>query len=178
MIQGKIQCAFFKIDVFDLSRGYMWSDGSLPLKDGAFPSPCSVWLSFFKNIDLFILFWLPWVCVAGHRLSLVAAGRGSSRLCCSGSSLRCLLFRSLGCRRAGSVVVLHGLSCSTACVIFPDEGSNPCHLHWPVDSYPLCHQASPCMPFYWAAIHLGKPCGFIDSLVHYSPIHSLKRGNS
>ena len=76
------------------------------------------------------------------------------------------------------MVVVPGLSCPTACVIFPDGGSNPCHLHWQVDSHPLCHQASPCMPFYWAAVHLGKPYGFIDSLVHYSPIHSLKHENS
>ena len=31
---------------------------------------------------------------------------------------------------AGSVVVAHGLSCSTACGIFLDQGSNPCPLHW------------------------------------------------
>ena len=24
----------------------------------------------------------------------------------------------------------HGLSCSAACGIFPDQGSNPCPLHW------------------------------------------------
>ena len=24
----------------------------------------------------------------------------------------------------------HGLSCSMACGIFPDQGSNPCPLHW------------------------------------------------
>ena len=35
---------------------------------------------------------------------------------------------------AGSVVVAHGLSCSPACGIFPDQGSNPCPLHWQVDS--------------------------------------------
>ena len=28
-----------------------------------------------------------------------------------------------------SVVVAHGLRCSTACGIFPDQGSNPCPLH-------------------------------------------------
>ena len=27
-----------------------------------------------------------------------------------------------------------GLSCSEACGIFPDQGSNPCPLHWQVDS--------------------------------------------
>ena len=31
---------------------------------------------------------------------------------------------------AGPVVVAHGLSCSAACGIFPDQGSNPCPLHF------------------------------------------------
>ena len=31
---------------------------------------------------------------------------------------------------AGSVVVAHGLSCSVACGIFLDQGSNQCPLHW------------------------------------------------
>ena len=35
---------------------------------------------------------------------------------------------------AGSVVVAHGLCCSTACGIFPDQGSNLCPLHWQADS--------------------------------------------
>uniref|UniRef100_A0A8C6B8Q3 Uncharacterized protein n=1 Tax=Monodon monoceros TaxID=40151 RepID=A0A8C6B8Q3_MONMO len=30
----------------------------------------------------------------------------------------------------GSVVVAQGLSCSAACGIFLDQGSNPCRLHW------------------------------------------------
>ena len=34
-------------------------------------------------------------------------------------------------------------SCSTACGIFPDQGSNPCPLHWQADSQPLHHQGSP-----------------------------------
>ena len=29
-----------------------------------------------------------------------------------------------------------------ACVIFPDQGSNSCPLHWQADSYPLDHQGS------------------------------------
>ena len=37
---------------------------------------------------------------------------------------------------------MHGLSGSTACGIFLDQGSNPCPLHWQVDSYPLSHQGS------------------------------------
>ena len=54
-----------------------------------------------------------------------------------------LLLRSTGSRRAGSVVVAHGPSCSTACGILPDQGSNPCSLHWQADSQPLHHQGSP-----------------------------------
>ena len=50
---------------------------------------------------------------------------------------------STGSRRAGLVVVAHGPSCSAACGIFPDQGSNPCPLHWQADSQPLCHQGNP-----------------------------------
>ena len=32
---------------------------------------------------------------------------------------------------------------SAACGIFPDEGSNPCPLHWQADSQTLRHQGSP-----------------------------------
>ena len=77
-------------------------------------------------------------------LSLVAASWGHSSSRCAGLSLsRPLLLRSTGSRRAGSVVVAHGPSCSAACGIFPDQGSNPCPLHWQADSQPLCHQGSP-----------------------------------
>ena len=40
--------------------------------------------------------------------------------------------RALGAR--ASVVVAHGLSCSLACGIFPDQGLNPCPLHRQADS--------------------------------------------
>ena len=30
----------------------------------------------------------------------------------------------------GSVVLAHRLSCFLACVIFPEQGSNSCPLHW------------------------------------------------
>ena len=36
--------------------------------------------------------------------------------------------------RTGSVVVGYGLTCSLACGIFPDQGSNLCPLHWQVGS--------------------------------------------
>ena len=77
-------------------------------------------------------------------LSLVAASGGHSSSRCAGLSLsRPLLLRSTGSRRAGSVAVAHGPSCSVACGTFPDQGSNPCPLHWQADSQPLRHQGSP-----------------------------------
>ena len=77
-------------------------------------------------------------------LSLVAASGGRSSSRCAGLSLSWpLLLRSTGSRRPGSVVVAHGPSCSAACGIFPDQGSNPCPLHWQADSQPLRHQGSP-----------------------------------
>ena len=78
-------------------------------------------------------------------LSLVAASGGHSSSRCAGLSLSWpLLLQSTSSRHAGSVVVAHGPSCSTACGIFPDQGSNPCSLHWQADSQPLHHQGSPC----------------------------------
>ena len=78
---------------------------------------------------------------------------------CAGSSLRCPGFLQLRpveptlCRRARAshcrgfscfgvwalgmgtlVVVVHRLSCSLACGIFPDQRSNPSPLHWQADS--------------------------------------------
>ena len=98
---------------------------------------------FFKDLLYLFIFWLCWVFVAVRGLSLVAASRGYSLLWCDGFSLRLLLLlQSMGSRRTGfsgcgtraSVVVVHGLSCSMACGIFPDQGSNPCLLHWQADS--------------------------------------------
>ena len=70
------------------------------------------------------------------RASLVVASGGYSSSWCADFSLwwLLLLWRT-GSRCAGSVVVVHGFSCFTACVIFPDQGSNLCPLHWQVDSY-------------------------------------------
>ena len=100
-----------------------------------------IFILFFK-INLFILFiyfWPHWVFIAVHGLSLVAASRGHSSLRYMGFSLQwLLLLRSTGSRcagsvvvarglySAGSVVVVHRLSCSMACGIFPDQGSNLC----------------------------------------------------
>ena len=95
-------------------------------------------------IYLFVYLWLCWVFVSVRGLPLIAASGGHSSSRCAGLSLsQPLLLQSTGSRRAGSVIVAHGPSRSTACGIFPDQGSNPCPLHWQADSQPLRHQGSP-----------------------------------
>ena len=83
---------------------------------------------FLIFIYLFIFYlWLCWVFVSVRGLSLVVASGDHSSSWCAGLSLQWpLLLRSTGSRRAGSVVVAHGPSCSAACGIFPDQGSKPC----------------------------------------------------
>ena len=67
------------------------------------------------------------VCV----IFLVAANGGYSLLPCMGFLLQwLLLLESTGFRHTGSVVVGHGLRCSMADRIFPDQGLNPCPPHW------------------------------------------------
>ena len=108
------------------------------------PSSIACFFFFFLNIYLFYLFWLCWVFVSVRVFSLVAASGGHSSSQCAGLSLsRPPLLGSTGSRRAGSVIGTHGPSRSAACGIFPDQGSNPCPLHWQADSQPLRHQGSP-----------------------------------
>ena len=95
-------------------------------------------------IYLFIYLWLCWVFISVRGLYLVAASGGHSSSRCAGlSPSRSLWPRSTGSRRSGSAIVAHGPSCFAACGIFPDQGSNPCPLHWQADSQPLRHQGSP-----------------------------------
>ena len=86
-----------------------------------------------------------------QQLWLAGSRARAQQLWCTGSRARGLqqlwlaglVGVACGLQSAGSVVVAHGLSCSAACGIFPDQGLNPCPLHWQVDSQPLRHQGSP-----------------------------------
>ena len=121
-----------------------WEQIHLCVITGNPPVTCLSLLFFFFNLFLFIYFWLCWVFVSVRGLSLVAASGGPSSSWCAGLWLsQPLLLRSTGSRSSGSVIVAHGPSCSAACGIFPDQGSNPCPLHWQADSQPLRHQGSP-----------------------------------
>ena len=100
---------------------------------------------FFNLLFIYYFyFWLCWVFISVRGLSPAAASGGHSSSRCAALSLsRPPLLWSTGSRRSGSVVVAHGPSCSAACGILPDQGSNPCPPHWQADSQPLRHQGSP-----------------------------------
>ena len=81
------------------------------------------------------MYWLLWVFITTHKLSLILVRRVYSYLPRAGSSVwRLLLLWSTGCRHAGPVLVVYWLSCSIACGTFPDQGLNLCPLRWQVDS--------------------------------------------
>ena len=69
-------------------------------------------------------------------------------------------------RRLSSMV--HGLRCSATCGIFLDQGSNPCPLHWQVDSYPLYHQGNPWQPRFQLQVRL-KPRALSPSVLYFWP---------
>ena len=106
-------------------------------------------LFFIFKIYLFIYLFLA---VLGLRCCVRAfssCGERGATLRCGAWASHCGGFSCCGARALGvwtsvvaahglysasSVVVAHGLSCSMACGIFPDQGSNPCLLHWQADS--------------------------------------------
>ena len=85
-----------------------------------------------KFPEFFSVEWqgLCWVFVATSRLFLVAVSGGYSLLWCTGLTTSGFSYcRAQNLGHTDSVVVAHGLSCSAACVIFPDQGLNLCPLH-------------------------------------------------
>ena len=126
------------------------------------------------GLFIYLFLWLCWVFVSVWGLSLVAASGGHSSSRCAGLSLSWpLLLRSTGSRRAGSVIVAHRPSCSTAYGIFPDQGSNLYPLHWQADSQPLRHQGSPMRFYFYVCLLLQLNSFFLNSasqsslLVHF-----------
>ena len=105
-------------------------------------------------------FWLYWVFVAFAQ-ALLQLRRVGATSCCSAQASHCDGFSScrvqaLGyvgfssCSKwaqqlqlLGSRAAMHGLSCSVACGIFPNQGSNSCLHIWQKDYYPPFHHGSP-----------------------------------
>ena len=109
-------------------------------------------------ISLFFYFWLCWVFVAMWAFyqfqqmgatvcgilmtvtSLVAEPRPQGT---QASEVAVCGLRSYGSQALDHrLVVVRGLSCSTAYGISPDQESNPCLLHWQVDSLPPSQQGN------------------------------------
>ena len=130
-----------------------------------------LWLLIF----FLFFFLLCWIFIAVLGFSLVVASGDYSSLQYMGFSLWwLLLLQSMGSRRAGSVVVAHGLCSLMACGIFPDQGLNPCPLHWQVDCQPLDHQGSPCLVFsYWVLWVLFLDC---DIMMYKKYIFAYSEG--
>ena len=144
------------------------------------PKPLLICI-FFLPLSLSFFFWLHWVFVAfvqafsscGELGLLFGAANelliAVTSPCWGAQALGALpsVVAARGLWSAGSVVVVHWLSCST-CEIFPDQGSNTCSLHWQEDSYLLRHQRSPISLLYLAVYLMSKPgclcCMFSHSL--------------
>ena len=105
---------YIYIYFFFFNAFYFWLRWVFAAARGLFSSCCEQGLLFFKVRGLLLA---VASLVAEHELQ----GHG-----------RVVVARGL--QSAGSVVVAHGLRCSAACGIFPDQGSNPCPLHWQADS--------------------------------------------
>ena len=77
-----------------------------------------------------------WVFFASPGLSLVVQSRGYFLVVMCGLLIEVasLVAENWLSRLWASVVVGRELSCPTACLIFPDQGSNLCPLHCQADS--------------------------------------------
>ena len=104
-------------------------------------------LLFLFVEDFFLYFWLCRVFVPACGLSLVAASGGHSVAVCGVLIVAASLVEQ-GLQDVGSAAVLQGLSCHMACGVFPDQGLNPCPLHWQADSLSLDHEGSPSVSFF------------------------------
>ena len=100
-----------------LSLKYLLSDSYL-----TYPAHLTDVPSLFLEVIFNIYLWLLWVFLWQVGATLPCGAQAA-------------VFH--GVQSTGSTVVAHGLSCSSACGIFPDQGSNPCPLTG------RCHQGSP-----------------------------------
>ena len=86
---------------------------------------------------LYFIYWLCWVFAAAHGISLVVASRGySPAVACRLLTERLLEVQNMrsSARRHASVVAALRFSLPEVCGIFPNQGLNPCPLHWQADS--------------------------------------------
>ena len=98
-----------------------------------------------RIIFLIIYLFLIALSLCYYKQAFSSCGERGPRFSCGAWASYCcdfLMWRSS--RHAGfRTCVLHGLSCSAACGIFLDQGSNLCPLQWQADSYLLHYEGSP-----------------------------------
>ena len=107
----------------------------------------NAFIYIYRNINIPNIYsWLCWVFIAALKLSLVVASGVTLQLWHTGPShcggfsycrAQASAVAAHTLQRAGSLTVAPRLSCSKTCGIFPEQGWNPCPLHWQVDSSPL-----------------------------------------
>jgi len=106
---------------------------------------------------------------AGAPLQLLCAGFSFGDFCCRALALAARASAVVTPRlwSTGSIVVVHGLSCSPACGILLDQGLNLCLLHWQVESLQLSDQGSPRKMLLIAMIRWPNLIWFQDCLTLY-----------
>ena len=73
----------------------------------------------------------------------LVAGQGLQGRWAAVAAACCSVVVASGLQSTGSIMVVHGPSCSTVCGIILDQGVNPCLLHRQADSSPRNHHGSP-----------------------------------
>ena len=82
----------------------------------------------------FFFFLLRWIFVAAHRLALVLVREAALQLQARASHRSGFSCGAWALGAQASVRAAHGLHCSMECGIFPDQGSNLCHLRQQADA--------------------------------------------
>ena len=96
------------------------------------------WLDFLKYLYPFIyLFLLAVLGIHCCALAFSSCSKKGLLSTCGARASHCGGFSY--CKHGlwgawASAIVVHRLSCSVACGIFPDQGENPCPQHWQTDS--------------------------------------------
>ena len=157
VLQTSSFLSYFRFHIYMISYGICFSLSNLLLLVRQSLGPCCCRWHYFTLFDGWVIFHCTcyhilflhiFVCLSLAALGLRCCMRALS-VCLSLAVLGlrccmrlCLAVGSGGFSRHGpqavghtsSGVVLRGLSCSAACGIFPDQGSNLHPLHWQVDS--------------------------------------------
>ena len=134
---------FWFILTYSSSHTFLWGCQGQPGTKSRF--------SFLKNNFIYVCMF---GCAGSSLLHRLFSSCSKQRLLSScGSASHCRGFSwfrvrasvvvALGLRTCCSQALEHRVSRSTACGIFPDQGSNPRLLPWQADSLPLSHLGSP-----------------------------------